>query len=92
MIKSWQHKGLKKFYETGNKSGIIPAHAKRLKVLLQLLDAASAPKKLNLPGLDFHMLLGNLKSFYSIAVRANWKIIFKFEKGNAILVNYLDYH
>ena len=92
MIKSWQHKGLKSFYETGNKSGIIPEHAKRLKTLLQLLNAANNAQRLNLPGLDFHALKGNLLGFYSIAVRANWKIIFQFEGENAILVDYLDYH
>ena len=92
MIKSWQHKGLRKFYETGTKAGIIAEHAKRLKVLLQLLDAASKPTQLNLPSLDYHSLRGNLKGFYSISVRANWKVIFKFEGEDAVLVNYLDYH
>jgi proteic killer suppression protein len=92
MIKSWQHKGLKLFFETGKKSGIMPEHAKRLQVLLQLLDAANNPTRMNLPGLDFHQLKGNLEGFYSIAVRANWKIIFKFDDEDAILVDYLDYH
>jgi len=92
MIKSWKHKGLALFYKNRKKSGIIPAHAKRLAVLLQLLDAATKPHSLNLPGLDFHQLKGNLKGFYSIAVRANWKIIFKFDGEDAVLVDYLDYH
>lgn len=49
MIKSWKHKGLKQFYLSGDKSGIIADHAKKLKVILQLLDAADAPERLNLP-------------------------------------------
>jgi proteic killer suppression protein len=57
-----------------------------------LLDAANSPEKLNLPGLDFHKLQGNLKGFYSVAVRANWKVIYKFENEDAILVDYMDYH
>lgn len=92
MIKSWRHKGLKRFHESGNKSGIIPEHERRLKVILQLLDAANYPERLNLPGMDFHSLKGDLAGFYSVAVRANWKIIFKFEDNDAILVDYLDYH
>ena len=92
MIKSWQHKGLEKFYQAGSKAGILPEHAKRLKYLLQLLNAARGPERMNLPGHDFHLLKGHLKGFYSVAVRANWKLIFKFDGEDAILVNYLDYH
>jgi proteic killer suppression protein len=92
MIKSWQHKGLKRFYLTGDKSGVIAEHAKKLKVILQLLDAADAPEKLNLQGLGFHKLQGKLKSFYSVTVRANWRVIFQFHEQDATLVNYIDYH
>lgn len=92
MIKSWKHKGLRKFYEAGDTSGIIAEHQKRLKVILQLLDAANKPERLNLPGLDFHKLKGKLKDYYSVSVRANWKVIFQFEKEDVFLVDYLDYH
>lgn len=92
MILSWQHKGLKEFFETGNKAGILAEHSKRLKFLLQLLNATTKPDHMNLPGLDFHKLIGDKKGFYSTAVRANWKIIFKFDGEHAVLVDYLDYH
>lgn len=92
MIESWQHKGLRLFFETGKKSGIIPEHANRLKVLLQVLDAADKPECMDLPGFNFHSLKGGLSGFYSISVRANWRLIFKFEDQNVILVDYLDYH
>ena len=92
MIKSWKHKGLRNFYRFGEKSGIIPEHASRLQVILQLLDAASKPEQLNLPGLRFHKLQGQLKGFYAVNVRANWRIIFKFENEDVVLVDYLDYH
>jgi len=92
MIRTWRHKGLKNFYETGNKAGIIAEHAKRLQVILQVLDAASCPENLNLPGFGFHKLLGELKGYYAVTVRANWRIIFQFEDEDAILVNYIDYH
>lgn len=92
MIKSWKHKGLKQFYITGSKAGIKPDHAKRLTVILQFLDAAEKAEELNLPGFNLHPLQGPLKGYYSVTVSGNWRVIFKFEGENAILVDYLDYH
>ncbi len=92
MIKSWNHKGLKRFYLFGDKSGIIAIHAKRLQVILQLLDAADSPEKLNFPGFGFHKLKGDLKNYYSVTVKTNWRIIFQFDNQDAILVDYVDYH
>jgi proteic killer suppression protein len=68
MIKNWQHKGLKKFFETGTTSGIQVAHVKRLKVILQRLNAAIQPEDMNTPGMKFHKLTGNLKDYYSVTV------------------------
>ena len=56
MIKSWKHKGLKQFFETGKKSGIQAAHEKRLKIILQRLSAAIAAEDMNTPGMNFHKL------------------------------------
>lgn len=92
MIKSWKHKGLRKFFETGSAAGIQPAHTKRLKIILQSLNAAIKPEDMNLPGMAFHKLLGDLSGYFAVTVRSNWRIIFKFEGKDAILVNYLDYH
>lgn len=92
MIKSWRHKGLKLFYETGSKAKIRADHAEKLHDILQVLDFAMFPEQMNLPGLAFHKLQGNLSGFYSVTVRANWRIIFAFEGQDAILVDYLDYH
>ncbi|MEM9243034.1 MAG: type II toxin-antitoxin system RelE/ParE family toxin [Pseudomonadota bacterium] len=92
MITSWQHKGLKLFYDTGNTKGIQTKHKTRLTIILQRLDAAIEPDDLNLPGMHFHRLKGKLKDYYSVAVSGSWRIIYRFEAGNAILVNYLDYH
>ncbi len=92
MIKSWQHKGLKLFYETGSTAKINAGHADRLSDILQVLDFATAPEELNLPGLKLHKLSGNLKEFYSVKVNGNWRVIFKFEGQDAVLVDYQDYH
>ena len=92
MIKSWQHKGLKKFFETGSTAGIQFAHKERLKVILQRLNAAIDATDMNTPGMHFHKLKGKLKEYYSVTVNGNWRVIYKFENQDAILVNYIDYH
>lgn len=92
MIKSWKHKGLQKFFEQGNLAGIRPEHAKKLKIILQRLNASVKPEDMDTPAMRFHKLSGRLKEFYSVIVNKNWRIIFKFEGQDAILVDYLDYH
>ncbi len=91
-IKTFKHKGLKKFFESGSKAGIQVAHAKRIKLILDLLDASLEAKDMNFPGSDFHPLKGDLKGFYSVHVNGNWTIIFRFESGEAKDVNLIDYH
>lgn len=92
MIKTWKHKGLHKFYKTGSKAGIQPKHAIRLKIILQLLNAILEPEDMDLPGMNFHSLSGNLKGFFSVTVNGNWRVIYKFDGQDIILVDYLDYH
>ena len=92
MIISWKHKGLKTFWDTGSTAGIQAKHAQKLKFILQQLNAAIAAEDLNLPGLGFHKLKGDLLGYYSVTVNGNWRVIYQFEEKNAILVNYLDYH
>lgn len=65
---------------------------KRLQLILTRLDASITAEDMNLPGLRFHKLAGQLNEFYSVTVQANWRIIFKFESGHAYNVNYVDYH
>jgi toxin HigB-1 len=92
MIKSWKHKGLKKFFETGSMAGIRPAHVRRLSLILERLEAATKPDDLDLPGMQFHNLSGQLKGCFSVTVNGNWRVIYGFKDENAVLVDYLDYH
>ena len=92
MIKSWKHKGLKRFFETGKTSGIQPSHAAKLRLQLGALNSARKAEDLNLPGYGFHCLKGKLRDYYSISVNGGWRLIFKFENNNAILLDYLNYH
>ena len=92
MIKSWKHKGLKNFFEHGAIKGIQAGHQKRLTIILQRLNAAVKPDDLNLPGMQFHPLTGNLKGFYSVSINGNWRVIYRFEGQDAVMVDYIDYH
>lgn len=91
-IKNFKHKGLKKFFEEEDKSGIQAAHAKKIARLLDRLDAAVEARDMNFPGSDFHPLKAGLKGFYSVHVNGNWTIIFQFSNGEATDVDLIDYH
>ena len=92
MIKSFRHAGLEKFYRTDSKAGIQPAQAARLRRQLTLLDASTSPKDMNVPGWHLYALKGKLKGHWSVRVSGNWRMTFKFEGEDAILVDYQDYH
>jgi proteic killer suppression protein len=91
-IKTFKHKGLKKFFESGNKGGIQAAHANRMERILDRLHAAVEVQDMNAPGYNFHPLKGDLKGYYSVLVNGNWRIIFQFENGDANNVDLVDYH
>ena len=92
MIRSFRHKGLERFFRTGTTSGIQAKHAKRLRLILAQLDRASLIDDMDFPGSRLHPLKGDLKGIWSVTVQANWRITFRFEKGDAEVVNYEDYH
>ncbi|HAG75957.1 MAG TPA: type II toxin-antitoxin system RelE/ParE family toxin [Rubrivivax sp.] len=92
MIKSFEHKGLQAFFETGSKAGIQPHHAPKLARLLARLHAAKVPEDMNVPGWRLHPLVGSLAGHYSVFVNGNWRLTFRFDCGDAVLVDYQDYH
>jgi toxin HigB-1 len=92
MIRSIRHKGLKSLYQDDNPSGVNPEHANKLRNILARLDAARTVADMNLPGFGLHALKGKLKGFHAVTVRANWRIIFRFQEGAADDVDYVDCH
>jgi proteic killer suppression protein len=92
MIKSFRHKGLRRFYEAGSTAGIQSSHKKRLRIQLAALDTAETIEDTDIPGFKLHPLKGNRKGLWSISVSGNWRITFEFKDGNAYIVNYEDYH
>lgn len=92
MIKSFKHKGLKHFYETGSARGIQAKHEKRLRMQLAALDTAKEINDLNVPGYKLHPLKGDRKGIWAITVNGNWRLTFEFSDGNAYVLDYEDYH
>ena len=92
MIRSFKHRGLRRLYERGDRRLIRPDLLETVENILGLLDVATAPQALNLPRYRLHPLTGDREGFWAVTVRANWRIIFRFEDGNAYDVELIDYH
>ena len=92
MIKSFRHKGLQRFFETGVRAGIQSPHASRLRLQLAALDQARKPADMGAANWRLHPLKGDLKGHWSVWVSGNWRLTFKFEGEDALLVDYQDYH
>lgn len=94
-IASFRHKGLKAFARSGDKRGIVAAHAGRLRRLLQMLDSAESPADIS--GRDLHPLAGvRSGTRWAMSVSGSWRLTFDFErsksKGCVVDLDYLNYH
>lgn len=92
VIKSFKHKGLEDFFNTGSKKGIRPDHASKLERILDRLAASKRPKDMGLPGYQLHELSGNKAGTWAVSVSGNWRVTFKFEGEDVAIVDYIDYH
>ena len=92
MIRSIRHRGLKRLYDDDDPRGVIREHVEKLRDILARLDAASNVADMDLPGFRLHPLKGELKGFWAVTVRANWRVIFRIVERDALDVDYVDYH
>ena len=92
MIKSFQHKGVRRFFEKGSKSGIQAQHERRLRLMLSRLDDATRPEDMDAPGWKLHALKGDLTGHWAVSVDGSQRLTFAYDGGDAILVDYQDYH
>jgi toxin HigB-1 len=92
MIGNIRHKGLAALYYDDQTKGVNQSLLKRLRYILALLETAFIVEDMNLPGLKFHQLKGSLAGFYAASVSGNWRVIFRFEDGEATDVDLIDYH
>ena len=92
MVRSFKHRGLKRFFERGDSSGIRPDLLDTVERILTVLDSANSPQALDLPGYRLHPLKGDRRGLWSVTVRANWRIVFRFEGEDVCDVELVDYH
>jgi len=92
MIRSFKHRGLKRLYEDDDRRGIRPDLLEDVEDILARLDRADTPQAMNLPGYRLHSLKGDMRGFWSVTVRANWRIVFRFGGTDAFDVELIDYH
>ncbi len=92
MIKSFRHKGLKLLFEEDDGRKLPSDMLLRIKIILSTIHAADDIEGVNLPTFRLHPLKGDLKEYYAVTVRANWRIIFSFKGGDAFNVDFIDYH
>jgi len=92
VIRSFRHRGLQRLFEKGDRKRIHVEHLEKVENTLAILNRATQPEDLDLPGFRLHPLRGDLKGFWAVTVRANWRIVFRFEDGHAADVDLMDYH
>ena len=92
MIHSFKHRGLKRLYETGDRSKINPLHIDKVELVLADLESAETINHLPQPGYRLHQLHGGLRGYSAVDVSSNWRIVFRFEAGQAFDIDLVDYH
>jgi toxin HigB-1 len=92
VIENFRHKGLRRLYEDDDRSKLPQEMVERIRGILSALDEAQALADMDRPSLRLHSLKGDRKGFWAVTVRANWRIIFRFEDGRALDVDFVDYH
>ena len=92
MIASFKHRGLKALYDGRTAQRVAPEHIQKLRDILGVLDRSQRPQDVDLPGLRLHPLKGELKGHCAVTVSGNWRVTFRFEDGDVVDVDYLDYH
>lgn len=92
MIKSFRHKGIKLFYEKGDRRKVPAAHADKIARVLARLDEAVDPGNMNLPGYRLHGLKGRRKGLWAVTISGNVRLVFRMEAGSVFDVDLIDYH
>jgi proteic killer suppression protein len=92
MIESIRHKGLRQLFENDNPKGVSAEHVRKIRQILAALHAAQSIDAMRLPTFGLHALKGDLKGYWAVTVRANWRVIFRFEEGRALDLDLVDYH
>ena len=83
MIASFNHKGLRNLFEQDDGRRVRADQVDRLRLILSALDQAGSAQDMNQPTFRLHPLKGGRKGTWAATVRANWRVTFRFEDGDA---------
>jgi toxin HigB-1 len=83
MIRHFRHRGLQRLFERGDRSRIHPDLVDKVERVLARLDAATEPEHMAAPGFGLHAMTGDMNGFWSVVISRNWRVIFRFEDGDA---------
>ncbi|RJP25815.1 MAG: peptidase [Candidatus Omnitrophota bacterium] len=93
MIRSFRHKGLRRLYEKGDTKDLPAGVIVKIENMLGVIDQAKKIEEIGLfPGWRLHNLKGGHEGSWSLTVTGNWRLIFRFENGDAFDLDYKDYH
>ena len=92
MIIGFRHRGLKRLYERGDRSQIGAEMLRKVENILAVLDRASVPDDMDLPGFRLHPLTADRKGYWAVTVRANWRVVWRFAGADVEDVDLVDYH
>jgi len=92
VIRRFRHRGLKRLYTDDDRRGLSADQADKIARVLAFLDRAGRPQDMSVPGFKLHPLKGSLAGCWSVTISANWRIVFRFENGDATDVDFIDYH
>ena len=92
MIRTFRSKALAELWAKGRAAKIDAKLSKRILIRLDRLNVSIAPTQMNLPGFDFHALKGFVPTRYSVHVNGPWCITFEFDYGEALRVDFEQYH
>ena len=90
VIEAIRHKGLRQLYEKNDRGGIRPDLVEKVQKILSALKAANGPQEMALPTFRLHPLIGDRRGTYSVTVKANWRVTFRFHEGAAYDVDLED--
>ena len=87
-----KHKGLRELFER-ERSARLPEHlVARIRNILGMLEATRSSRDMDVPGFRLHPLKGRRAGQWSVRVSGNWRIVFRFDSGEAVDVDFVDYH
>ena len=92
MIRRFRHKGLERLFGVGDASGVDSRLVEKLRRMLGLLDEASDPSAMNIPGYRLHPLQGDRRGQWAIWVTGNRRLVFEFDGQDVTNVDLVDYH